>query len=167
MLNQEEQLVRDHINLIRKIAWSFSRTTGLEWEELFGEAELALVYAIRSYNPEKCKLSTWIYKRVTSHLTTTIKKEKRHKNNVELHEEYGYGENTEESQLNMISIFDTLSPEATEVCQMILENPLEFLESSSKLSRGHVYRKLRKVGWPWEKIWSTFNEIREVLNVIR
>ena len=42
----------EHINLIRKIAWSFSTSTGLEFEDLFQEAALAYCEALKTFKQE-------------------------------------------------------------------------------------------------------------------
>jgi len=63
------------LNLIRKVAWSFAKSTGQEFDELFSEATLSYMEALQSYNPEKAKLSTWAVKIMTNHLITFCAKQ--------------------------------------------------------------------------------------------
>lgn len=66
----------DYHNMIRKLAWSFHYTTGLEWEELYGEACLAYVRAAKQYDTRRAALSTWIYTMVRNHLILYAKKQR-------------------------------------------------------------------------------------------
>ena len=50
------------INLIRKIAWSFEATTNVDFDELFCEAALGYLEAIKKYDPTKGKLSAFIWR---------------------------------------------------------------------------------------------------------
>lgn len=66
--------LEDYQNILRKLAWSFHYTTGLEWEELYGEACLAYVQAMRDYDTERAAVSTWLYCVVRNHLIRYAKK---------------------------------------------------------------------------------------------
>lgn len=61
----------EHIDLIKKFAWTFHKTTGIEWNELFSEALLAYCEAINSYdNEKKTKESSWVFVCVQNKLKT-------------------------------------------------------------------------------------------------
>ena len=64
------------INLIRKIAWSFHKSTGLDWDDLFQEAALAYLEALQSYDKRKGKLSTHAWHCIVSRLKNYWKKER-------------------------------------------------------------------------------------------
>jgi hypothetical protein len=68
----------EDINLIRKVAWSFHETTGLEWNELFQEAALAYLEAKGNYDPKRGKLSTYVWNCIVSRLRTYLKKEQEY-----------------------------------------------------------------------------------------
>jgi len=61
--------MKQYLNLIRQITWSFYYKTGMEREELFSEACLAYCEAMSTYAPAKSKESTWITIRIKQHLT--------------------------------------------------------------------------------------------------
>jgi RNA polymerase sigma factor (sigma-70 family) len=67
-----------NINLIRYIAWSFHRTTGMNFDELFSEACLAYCEAINSFDPKKGKLNNYATTIITNRLKDFIKKEHRY-----------------------------------------------------------------------------------------
>jgi len=58
----------EHLNLLRKIAWTFHKSTGLDWDELFQEASLSYLKALKTYDPEKGKITTYIWCHVMSDL---------------------------------------------------------------------------------------------------
>ena len=49
-----------HLNLIRKIAWSFHKTTGLDWDELFQEATLSYLKALKTYDKKRGAITTYV-----------------------------------------------------------------------------------------------------------
>lgn len=68
------------INLIRKMAWSFSKTTNAEYEELLSEAAIAYLEALESYDPSKSKLSTWTWRIMRNRLADFTAKETKVEN---------------------------------------------------------------------------------------
>lgn len=76
----KKMLIRkNHLNLLRKIAWSFYATTGIDWQELFSEAALAYCKALKSYNPNRGRITTHLWNCVKSELINFIKEEKRYR----------------------------------------------------------------------------------------
>ena len=63
------------MNFIRKIAWSFHKTTGLEWEDLFQEAAIAYIQSIKTYSKSKGSLTTYAYKAASNRLKDYSRKE--------------------------------------------------------------------------------------------
>jgi len=73
---------KDSLNLIRKIAWSFYNTTGIDWQELFSQASLAYCEAISSYNPKKGKITTYLWSCMKSELLNFIKEENKYRSSL-------------------------------------------------------------------------------------
>ncbi len=159
----ETNLFNDNINLVRKVAWSFHKTTGVEWEELFSEACLAFVLSLRSYNPKKGKLSTHIQTCVTNQLINFTKQYHNIIPSSDLLDEDTFYCQENVTITPFFETLSSLSEEAQYVCNMILSSPEEFLEESKKLARRHIIDKLRKKGWSWPKIWRCFREIKATL----
>lgn len=68
----------ENSDMLRRLAWSFHYTTGIEWEELFCEAALAYYEARADFDPNAgTKLSTYAYGRVKNHLIDFCKKEQQ------------------------------------------------------------------------------------------
>lgn len=159
----ETRLFEENINLIRKIAWSFHTTTGVDWEELFSEACLAFVLSIRSYNPKQGSLSTHLQTCITNHLIDFTRRYHDITPSSDLIDEDVIDYQTSEVDTSFFYNFNSLSEEAKYICDMILSSPEEFLEESKKLARRHIIDKLRKEGWSWPKIWKSFREIKAAL----
>ena len=60
--------IDDYINLLRERAWSFHKTTGLEYGELLSEAYIAYHNALQRYRRRRGAFSTLLYYTITSHL---------------------------------------------------------------------------------------------------
>jgi DNA-directed RNA polymerase specialized sigma24 family protein len=65
-----------NINLIRKVAWSFHQTTGLDWDDLFQESAIAYLEALQTYNKRKGQLSTYTWHCMLSRLRNYWRLEK-------------------------------------------------------------------------------------------
>jgi len=153
-----------NLNLIRKIAWSFAKTTGLEFDELFSEASLAYVESLRSYNPEKARLSTWAVKIMTNRLITFCMNQDIFVNLPEFFEDIFPGQsNTEEEYLFKDWIL-CLPQDLQLICKIVLETPEEVLAESPKASRGKIIEKLRSLKWSWPRIWNGIRNIKIALN---
>jgi hypothetical protein len=72
-------LIREnHLNLIRKIAWSFHNSTRIDWQELFSEAALAYCEALEYYPREKKKTASVLWSFMKSRLIEYITKEREY-----------------------------------------------------------------------------------------
>ena len=152
------------LNLIRKISWSFVKSTGEEFDELFSEAALGYMKAIRSYNSEKAKLSTWAVKIMTNQLITFCAKEKTYGDFLEFFENDIPGQDNIEGKYLFKEWIQNLSQDSQLICKTIFEAPDEILAESSKASRGKLVRKLRSLKWSWSRIWNGVRDIKIALN---
>lgn len=66
----------ENIGLIREIAWSFHKTTGIDWGDLFQEAALAYLEAYPKYDSTKGKVTTYMWHVMNSRLVDFIRKER-------------------------------------------------------------------------------------------
>jgi len=72
-----EQSLKENINLIRKIAWSFHMSSGLDRDDLFQEAVIAYIYALQTYKPDKGKISTYVWNCISNTLNSYLEREMR------------------------------------------------------------------------------------------
>ena len=64
----------EQLNIVRKVVWSYARSTGLDFDELCSEAYLAYLEAAPSYDPARGKKSTFIWRVVQNHINNLLKK---------------------------------------------------------------------------------------------
>lgn len=169
------QLATEHMNLIRGIAWSFHRTTGIEFNELFSEAALAYCEAIKDYKPSSAKFTTYAYScmrnKLINFIGTNSKNKLRH---IEDTQEEQDGETYPEYykkiavwQPMFFELYDRFSEQAKTVVDFILIDPYPFLGFAAcrngTRAEGVLYKELRKHNWQSKNIWSAFTEIKRVL----
>jgi len=169
--------IENHLNLIRKIAWSYVKgNPGLEFDDLFSEACLALLVAKPSYNSTRAKESSFIWKVVNNHLLDVIGRETARNTQEELVSEIPERNiSFEAAKINdplqhLITkeeweeLLTSLSPEALSICE-ILSNPIDLYlpTDKPKLCKGEIIKMMRISGWSWTDIWRGFREIKQVL----
>jgi len=158
------ELLQENINLIRKIAWSFHHSTGLEWDDLFEEACVGFLVAYNRYDPNKSKLSTWAFHTVRNHLIDYCRKWKGthhiHLSCIEFEPE----DPKAEADLFFEDLLRGLSGKGKEVAQTIMEAPNDFFSLPPKMARGKIRDFLREKGWKWQDIWDGMREVDQILS---
>lgn len=156
----------EHIDLIRKIAWSFHRSTGLEWEDLFQEAALAYLEGMKTYDPQKGKITTHLWHCMSNRLTSYLKihdafKIKEWRSNIN-----GF------CSLEDVTIKDTYDPEfwwealteeAYDIAKVIISSPKPYLKKQNKakiISR--IKHVMKANGWDWRKVRRGLEDLRTV-----
>ncbi len=152
---QQKTKFEENINLIRKLVWSFHNTTGIEFDELFAEASLAYCETLKSYDPERGKITTYIWLRISDRL----------KNYIKLHNEYYYPilyfEDIKiDKPISTNFLFESLSKEASEIAELILNYPYNFITLPKKEAKEKIWKIMRNKGWSWDKIICGFNDLK-------
>lgn len=144
------------INLIRKIAWSFHHTSGLDWDELFSEALVCYVEALDNYDPDKgTKLSTYMWNVITNYLKTYLEREQKHRT-VSI-------DDTDlmfQPSRDPTPFWQGLTTEAQDIADYIVRNSMEFVcltpEDVELLINIIFIRK----GWTDEKISAGLSNLK-------
>lgn len=150
------------LDMVHNIAWKFFyRNPHLNYEDLFAEAALAYCEAQNRFDPSRgAKETTLAYTYMKNALIAYIDR---------ANAEYGHRDVTLVEiavpfHHPISEVLQEMSTEAQEICQMVLSAPEEYAGFCAKECRGRIYRKLRKRGWTWAKIWKGFDEVKQVLN---
>lgn len=155
---------KDHVGIIRKLTYQFHRSSGLNLDDLIGEANLAFVLARDSYDESKGKPSTWIWNTVVLHLRNYCKKEIKY---APLEEWDDSNQINENHKSRFIDLIDSLSQEAKEVVQTILKSPSEICElvnpHSGAVPVVAFCKWLVQQGWKWESALLVRQEIKNTL----
>jgi DNA-directed RNA polymerase specialized sigma24 family protein len=150
-------MFQNHINLVRKIAWSFHKSTGIEWKELFSEATVAYFEGMRFHNPEKGAMTTWIYQWITGELINFCKREQRFKSPTGIDDWYS---SSSDSFKELFSPDSKLSPDTQEITKMVLNDPLRYALPPRK-AIGQIRKDLREVKkWSWPRIEQGMKNLR-------
>ena len=153
------------LNLIRKIAWSFHNTTGLEFQELFAQACLGYCEAINSFDRNKeAKKSTWAWVKMKRDLINFIKEEQKHRVPATAIEDLpdDFFGTCQQNHKAFQSIMDELpAKECRSIVKMILEKREEFEKLRDPLLR--LKSDLRENGWKHERINATLKSTKLIL----
>ncbi len=136
----------------KKIAWVFHRTTGVELEELFGEACLAYAKALSCYKPGKSTLDTWTYACMRNQLINFCKKQRI--------KPISLPSNIAAPKVKESLHMAQLSNDAQTIYQMIVDSPADFYNLPPNLAKEEIRCRLRGLNWQWERILDTFREIK-------
>jgi len=137
----------NNINLIRKIAWSFHKTTGKDWEDLFQEASLAYLEALHSYDPSRGKISTYMWWCITSRLKSYLRKESTltdHLCSIE--------DTPVDIPVADTPLFESLTDDAQQIARTVLRCPKKFVVGKRNSAYKRLQRVLRHKGWEKERI---------------
>ena len=135
--------------LLSKLAWNYASTNGLEYDDLFQEACLAYLEALRTHDESRGKISTHIWTCVSNHLKNYIK---RQKDTVSLD---GYDKPNYESRW-----WEGLTKDATIVAEVVLESSEKFIELDRKTINHVLIETMRDFGWETPRIKKCFSVLR-------
>ncbi|MDD4353591.1 MAG: sigma factor [Candidatus Nanoarchaeia archaeon] len=141
-----------NLNFIRSIAWSFNKTTGLPYDELFSEASLAYLEAELKYKPNsKATFETFAKKTITNALVDFCKEEQKQK-----HLSLDDVITTVYDSLITETVYpeeeNNFSKDVKEVIQTIFAAPEEFADVMPKFAKGLLFQKLRNKGFGIQRI---------------
>ncbi|OQC75345.1 MAG: Sigma-70 region 2 [Spirochaetes bacterium ADurb.Bin001] len=163
--------MNEDLNIIRKLVWSYVRSTGLEFDDLYSEASLIYLEALPTYNPNKGKKSTFIWNVIRNKLNNILKKKSEIPADMEAMKTLIEGTWEVNPEQIIIAneaweeLFNTLSQDAKEVYNVIANGEIYINIDKPRHSRGIIARELKARGWSETKIWAVFREIKQVLRV--
>ena len=147
------------INLIRRISWSFNKTTGLPYEDLFSEASLHYAIAMKKWDGSSCKFTTYAYTLMKNGLIDYCAKQQNNNISDYLIEDAPYQLHFQDT----VEFIDTLMKNTESIrtiCFIVFEAQEEFAGLSPKITRGIIVDQLREKGWSWGRIWGSFKELK-------
>ena len=152
------------INLIRRAAWSFQKTTGLPYEDLFSEASLHYAIAETKWDGKSCKFTTYAFKLMRNGLIDYCARQRTpiaSSFDIDMIEAPASVEQT----ILFVDSLTKTNENIRIVYSIIFNAPEEYASISPKLSRGLIVEKLRELGWSWSRIWDTIRELKSVLKL--
>lgn len=131
--------LEQNIQLIRKLAWSFHQTTGYDYDDLFQEAALAYCLCLKQWNPDRGKLSTFMWRSITGHLTNYLAKQKKQPVIEGTLEKVN-------TSVEIDSLFEMLSNGAMEVARVVLSSPRPFITRPENAAK-RIISLMSRRGW--------------------
>lgn len=159
------------LNIVRKVVWSYARSTGLDFDELCSEAYLAYLEAAPFYDPTKGKKSTFIWNVVRNHINSLLKAKKEIPVDKEAMETLLEGREELDPERIIIAeecweeLFNSLSPEAKMICLLVNNGEVYLNTDKPREARGIIARELKARGWNENKIWATFREVKQTIKM--
>lgn len=155
--------------LIKKISWSWHKTTGIDLETLIAEANVAFVECQNNYNPQQGKFSTLLWHAIGNKFKNLIayRYQNRHDGTeVELENLALSNPSMQEKKCIFKSTLLSLSKEAQQIISIVLETPVDLLAMIPKprLSKHQLTKYLRFKGWKIPAIHKAYIEIKDNLN---
>jgi len=150
-------------NLIRKIAWSLNKTTGISFDELYSEACLAYLEAEMTYDATRgAEFTTYAYSFVRNRLVSFVRKEKTEIHTIEIAD---LGPRQFSKLQNSIPEFEehSFSSDMKEIISVVLGSPVDFFNISPRPARGMIRKELHKNGWSQKKINSAFIKLTAII----
>jgi len=163
---RNEELYLANIDMIRKKAWSYQRTSGIEFDELMSEGDMIFMTAIEKWDGKR-PFSTFLWVCLDSGFRKFIVK-------VDVPGDQGIletlsdGEPAPSRRMMFREILEDLSKEALEVVTLILGEPAEALgilgNEPPKMIRGAIQRYLvHDLGMTHRKSWEVMRELKAVV----
>ena len=159
------------LNIVRKVVWSYVRSTGLDFDELCSEAYLAYLEAAPSYDPSRGKKTTFIWNVVRNHINNLLKMKKEvpmDKEAIDMLIEEKDELDPEQiilAEESWRELFESLSPDAKMICLLVNNGEVYLNTDKPREARGIIARELKARGWSGNKIWASFREIKQTLKM--
>lgn len=116
----------DNLNFIRKIAWNFHNSTGVEYNELFQEACLAyfVLKSRNTFDPSRASWKTLVYTEIHSWLKCYLKRERKLKERLKFSDTVssfctGFSDNRK--------LLESMTPDALQITEVILKFSQQFV----------------------------------------
>lgn len=157
---------------ILKLVYAYCRKSPFQFDELLSEANQGFIHAVDTYDHNKAGFHTHLHTTVNGRLRNFIKKiDPLSKKQTELNDTLVLSK-TPSPEENAIfnNLINSMSSEAVEVIDTILNTPLEMFEliktmTSNRQGHMHLFRKnvtcfFKEKGWNCAKVNKAYTEIR-------
>jgi len=154
--NFPQPKIEDYLDLLRKIAWSFHKTTGVEYDELFGEACLSYCENIKKYKRSKGAVTTFVYQSTINWFKEFLRNYQR----------FTYMEEINWDPITKVD-YDFLDDYTNNVSQVLTLADLYNMQdrNNPSVNQRLLRVELKKKGWDKQKIDEVINATRRQLEL--
>ena len=144
-----------NLNLIRKIAWSFHRSTGSDIDDLIQEASYAYLKALGSYKPSKGAISTYMWWCISSHLKSYLILERKNNNPLSSIEDCDI-----DVPVSSTPLFESLTNDAQQIARIVLRCPKKYIIKPPSLARERIRRIMLCQGWTGDRVLQGMKDLQ-------
>ena len=161
----------EHQDLLKKLAWSFHKSTGLDWDDLFQEAYIAYRYALEHYDPNAgASITTFLCVHINNQLKSYYQKELKYLfplTNAYRRDVKAYNNLnawlTPDIVRHNISFKEYLTQDAQTIAEMIIIAGKRFLNlRSQKQIEQKIIAIMSNRGWERERIQVGIKNLKQV-----
>ena len=155
----------ENVGLIRKIAWSFHQTTGVDFEDLFSEASYLYCKALKEYDPSRGSITSYYAYYIHHRLINYLKQQEGFKCK-KYNDELGFIDDIEiedHPTHEAVPFWESLSKEAQQIADIIFTAPKPFMELDREEAEERVTNILTRKGWSTQKIKTGLNDLKLAL----
>jgi len=150
---------KDYEKLIFQLAGKWHKRLNIELSDAIGQANISYCYALKTFDETKGLFSTHLYEKIIGRYRDFYTKEKNKIHTITTNCENTYIANNDLSEL-----FDKISPDASFVLKLVIDNPENLISSTTKrLNKQAVTKYLKSQNWSLSKIKLIFREIKKYL----
>ena len=172
--NKTGHKMKIELDMARKLAWSFHKSTNIDYDDLYGEALLGYAMAVDAaevrgtYDPEKSAFTSFAWMCMNHHLCSVIHQRKyKSIGSMELDPKIlDYRLPSPDRKLAFKDFLSHLSEEARFVVEMVLKSPVDFLELGRQRGRRKLKGALRDRGMNEQEAIRTLKDIKKSLYTI-
>jgi len=162
--------------LLYRASWDWHYRSLIPFNDIYSEALHLFMVAHRKFDKKRgTKFSSYLHIILQTRLQTFCQTEGRERRHISYDALVGQSAGTAKNDGLLVAPkfsgwdwslrCEELSEESRSVLRLLVHGPAEMLGLDQpirpKLVRGRIIRELRRRGWQWERIWSTFKELRE------
>lgn len=142
---------------IHSLAYKWSRVLGQDADDLFSEGNLVFCSVAGNWDESRGKFTTFLQTCIVNHFKSLTSNNRERAILIEELPE-GTDIRTPEKSYELKSMIESMSEEAQEVVDIVINGPKELGQISN------VQSYLRECGWAWETIWGSVREIKAIFN---
>jgi len=155
----------DYEKQIARQCWSWVRLTGMDFDEAFAEASLIFAECVQRWEPGKgAKFGTYLWSAVKRGLNSATSRARRDLYS-DVIEDMALTEMTPSERYEFVECLQKLPTDARAICEMIFEDPWEFIRDTPRKSRAAIIQHLRDREWSWSRIYGNMGAIKAALQV--
>ena len=149
--------IMKELNLIRKLAWSFHRSTGLDLDDLLQEASYGYCLALKSYDKSRGAFTTHLWYVINSHLKNYLRQEHKYSDPLERIDNLTVDSHPYSSAGGF---WESLSQEAQLVADLVLSSPKMYVSARKEDCIERIYSVLSSQGWSDKKIFIALDDLQ-------